>query len=439
MRPGGAVGYNDSRMPPRISLLLICASLACSSKPEPAATPADAARPQASGEATDSKALLAQVDQLSGQLKDRPKSFEVLAALGNLYYENNRFLDAVDSFRQALALSAPAESQAEALRKAGTRPAKDLPLECRRSGPGYGFEQIVAAARSLDAPHRLKCLDTAIEPALAVRARRANALYLVGNPDAALAEHRKLLEESPDYPESLFFVGAVTLEESRGDKKKLEEGKKYWRRLLAVAPDHSRADLVRKSLPRVDEMFAKPKEVASAGGLPPGHPVPGNHPPVGGNEPAAPMAPGGAPSDRTDPDAVAAVADAVKNTERTPELEQGLDKLTAQAEQLLDQDKFQEARDAIVRVMPMRPGDARTAAIMGGAMRGLGRTEMAERTLSVALKNDPRQPRALYEMGRLRASLGDKPGAGEAFRALQAADPGFARAHGVEEQLARLK
>ena len=119
--------------------------------------------------------------------------------------------------------------------------------------------------------------------------------------------------------------------------------------------------------------------------------------------------------------------------------EQGLDKLTAQAEQLLDQDKYQDARDAIVRVMPMRPGDARTAAILGGAMRGLGRTDMAERTLSVALRNDPRQPRALYEMGRLRASRGDKAGAGESFRALQAADPQFARAHGVAEQLARLK
>jgi tetratricopeptide (TPR) repeat protein len=426
-------------MIPRFSIAMMCAALGCSSKPEPAGGASDAGRPQALGDATDSKALLAQVDQLSGQFKDKPKTFEVLAALGNLYYENNRFLDAIDSFRQALELSAPAESQAAALRKSGTRPADDLPLECRRSGPGYGLEQILAAVRSLDAPHRLKCLETAVEPALLVRARRANALYLAGNPDAALAEHRKLLEQAPDYPESLFFVGAVTLEESRGDKKKLEEGKSYWKRLLAVAPDHPRADLVRKSLPKADEMFAKPKEVASAGGLPPGHPVPQSHPPVGGNDPAAPMAHSGPPSDRVDPNAVAAIADAVKNTERTPELEQGLDKLTTQAEQYLDENKFQEARDAIVRVMPMRPGDARTAAVMGGAMRGLGRTEMAERTLSVALRNDPRQPRALYEMGRLRASLGDKPGAGESFRALQAADPKFARAHGVDEQLARLK
>src|SRR5438270_9606864 len=214
----------------RIAILFLGATMACSSKPSSTAAPADAGSLPAPGEPVDSKALLAQVDQLSGQFKDKPKTFEVLAALGNLYYENNRFLDAIDSYRQALELSGPAESQAAALRKAGTKPANDLPLECRRSGPGYGIEQILVAAKSLDAPHRLKCLESAVEPALAVRARRANALYLVGNPDGALAEHRKLLEQYPDYPESLFFVGAVTLEESKGDKKQLGGGKKSWKR-----------------------------------------------------------------------------------------------------------------------------------------------------------------------------------------------------------------
>src|SRR3954471_19558309 len=117
----------------RIPRLVLCAAVACSSKPETAASPPDAAgAAQALGNVTNSKALLAQVDQLSGQLKDKPKTFEVLAALGNLYYENNRFLDAIDSFRQALDLSARAEGEVAALRKAGTKPAEDLPLECRR-------------------------------------------------------------------------------------------------------------------------------------------------------------------------------------------------------------------------------------------------------------------------------------------------------------------
>jgi len=120
-------------------------------------------------------------------------------------------------------------------------------------------------------------------------------------------------------------------------------------------------------------------------------------------------------------------------------LEKGLDDLTAQAERLLDQGKYQEARDAIVRVMPMRPSNARTAAILGGAMRGLGREAMAERTLSRALQVDPRQPRALYEMGRLLAARGDKAAAAEKLRAAQATDAKFAQSHGISGELTRLK
>jgi Flp pilus assembly protein TadD len=148
---------------------------------------------------------------------------------------------------------------------------------------------------------------------------------------------------------------------------------------------------------------------------------------------------GAGPEEQVDPNTMAQVADAVANTERTPELEKGLDKLTADAESLLDQGKYQEARDAMVRVMPMRPNDARTAAVMGAAMRGLGRYEMAERTLSHALQIDPRQPRALFEMGRLLAERGDKAAAADKLRAAQAADPQFARAHKIADELAQLR
>src|SRR5207248_294835 len=326
----------------------------------------------------------------------------------------------------------------------------------RRSGPAYGLEQIAQAARKLDAPHELRCLESSLQTAIDSRARRGDALYLSGNPDGALAEHRRVLAESRDYPESLFFVGAILLEQNGGDKAKLEEGKKYWRRLLAVAPDSPRASIVKESLPRADEIFAK-RPVAQgelpaghpdvAGQLPPGHPdlgaqLPEGHPSIGGSAPDAPMAHRGAtPEERPNvsPQELQAVAEAAQNTERTPELEKGLDELTVQAEALLDQGKYQEARDRIVRVMPMRPNDARTAAVMGGAMRGLGRDAMAERTLSRALQIDPRQPRALYEMGRLLASRGDKAAAAEKLRAAQAADPKFAQSHRLEQELARLK
>jgi Flp pilus assembly protein TadD len=393
----------------RCAAAVACAlALACSGKEAPRA--ADAG-PLANLDAKDPKALLAAVDQMQDQLKDKPKSFEVLCALGNLYYENGRYLDAVDAFRQALAISAPFEARAQDLRDRKVKPAKDLPLECRRSPQGYGLEQIAQAARKLDPASERRCLDSALQMAIEARARRGNALYLVGNPDGALAEHRRVLADSPDYPESLFFVGAILLEQSRGDKAKLEEGKKYWRWLLAVAPDSPRAALVKDSLPRADEIFA----------------------------PKAHRGPTLEERADVSPQELKAVAEAAHNTERTPELEKGLDELTAQAESLLDQGKYQEARDAIVRVMPMRPNDARTAAAMGGAMRGLGREQMAERALSRALEIDPKQPRALYEMGKLLAARGDKAGAAEKMRAARAADPKFAQSHGIAQELARLR
>jgi Flp pilus assembly protein TadD len=139
------------------------------------------------------------------------------------------------------------------------------------------------------------------------------------------------------------------------------------------------------------------------------------------------------------PEEMKNMAEAVENTQRTPELEKGLDELLAEGEKDLDQGKYQDARDAVVRVMPMRPNDARTAAALGGAMRGLGRNEMAQRTLSHALQLDPKQPRALYEMGKLLAQQGDKAGALENFQALRSADAKFASAHKVDDEIARLR
>ncbi|HEY5676915.1 MAG TPA: tetratricopeptide repeat protein, partial [Myxococcales bacterium] len=139
------------------------------------------------------------------------------------------------------------------------------------------------------------------------------------------------------------------------------------------------------------------------------------------------------------PEEMKNMQEAVENTQMTPELQKGLDELLTEGEKDLDQGKYQDARDAVVRVMPMRPNDARTSAAMGGAMRGLGRMEMARRTLEHALQLDPNQPRALYEMGKLQAQEGDKAAAAKTFAQLKSSDPKFARAHKVAEELAKLR
>ena len=396
----------------RLALAAVLSLVAC--KPSQR-TPPRAAAADAGPGTSDPRALMAEVDRLRDQLEDKPKSFEVLSALGTLYYQYGRYLEAVDTLRQAEEMAAPAEERADALRKRGVKPAADLPPECRRSGPDHGLAQIAAAAKKLDPPRELRCLDSALEMALADRARRGNSFYLIGNAGSALAEHRKVLERAPDYPESLFFVGAIQIEQSNGDKKMLAEGKKKWKRLLEVAPDSPRAPLVRDTLPKADELFkARPEgPAAQARAAPPS------------SEPTA--------------EEMKNVAEAVQNTERTPELEKGLDQLLSEGERDLDQGKYQEARDAVVRVMPMRPNDARAAAALGGAMRGLGRMEMARRTLARALELNPTQPRAVYEMARLQAQEGEKAAAAQTFAQLKSLDPQFASAHKVDEELAKLR
>src|SRR5438445_3070871 len=139
---------------------------------------------------------------------DYPTNFDLLSASGNLSFKNGRYLDAVDSLRQALVNYDAIEKRAQELRANKVKAAKELPLECRRSGPTYGLEQIAKAASKLDPARELRCLDSSLQPAIDARARRGDALYLVGNPDAALAEHRRVLAESLDYPETLLFVRA---------------------------------------------------------------------------------------------------------------------------------------------------------------------------------------------------------------------------------------
>jgi tetratricopeptide (TPR) repeat protein len=198
------------------------------------------------------------VDRLKNTLKDRPKASRRSPRLS--LFRQGRHLEAVDAYREAEELSAPLQETAAALRQKGVKPSADLPAECRRSGPEYGLALIASAAASLDPPHQLRCLESALEMGLGVSARRGNAFYLIGNPDSAMAEHRKVLARSKDYPESLFFVGAILLEQANGDKKRIAEGKKYWQRLLQVAPDSPRAATVRETLPRLEETFRRGPE-----------------------------------------------------------------------------------------------------------------------------------------------------------------------------------
>jgi tetratricopeptide (TPR) repeat protein len=193
-----------------------------------------------------------------------PQSFEALASLGHFLDENGRLLEAIDVFRQALALAAPLDAELRALEQRGVAPAAELPVACFAT-PGTGIAEIGAAARRL-APAQpgqaLRCLRVALAPLPELRARRADLLYMVGNPTLAQLEHQRVLQRNQDFPESLFFLGALLLEKGADDPAQAAEGRKLWERLLAVAPGHPRAATVRESLPKVSQLF--PRKAATA-------------------------------------------------------------------------------------------------------------------------------------------------------------------------------
>jgi Flp pilus assembly protein TadD len=111
----------------------------------------------------------------------------------------------------------------------------------------------------------------------------------------------------------------------------------------------------------------------------------------------------------------------------------------AQGEALLDQGNYADARGVLLQAMAMRPGDPQLAAALGGAMRGLGRIPMAERTLARALELDPRSPRANYEQAMLLAMKGDKAGAVARLQQLKSLDAAWAAKHNVDAELAKLR
>jgi Flp pilus assembly protein TadD len=124
--------------------------------------------------------------------------------------------------------------------------------------------------------------------------------------------------------------------------------------------------------------------------------------------------------------------DAVKNTERTPELQEGLAKLVLDAEEHLARRRFQEALDAYKRVMPFQPENGRVRAGMAWALVGLERQPMADRIWSVAVSGDPT---AVDQLGDALTAKGDKSGAKALWSKLASSAPSYADRSGLRGKL----
>ncbi len=78
--------------------------------------------PPVAADEVDSKKLLEKLDAMQDELKDRPKTAEIEYALGNLYYENARYPEAIDYYRQLLERSTAPLQRYLAARAHTTRP-----------------------------------------------------------------------------------------------------------------------------------------------------------------------------------------------------------------------------------------------------------------------------------------------------------------------------
>ena len=390
--------------------------------------------------------LLKQLDSMQG-LREREKTFEIASSLGKLYYTNGRPLDAIAYFFQA-------EEKAKALRELFLAQRKKLGKGAVPSvaEAKCGFEAetplesmgttVAERAKKGDTAGAVACARAALEPVLEVEAMRANALLLSGNAGHALKVYERVLEVAPSYADALFGRSALLYETQGDDLKSLKAAREGFEAFLKAHPDSPRAPLARK-LSRMADEAAKAggmkKWVASRAedrsirasklDLTPKQPMMAQGPMAGG--PAAhPMAGGG--DNTAAPHVSQETMDAMKNVERTPELEAQLTKTVEQGEELLAKGRYDEALAAYRQVMPLRP-DARVQAGLAWTLIGLGKPT-ADRVWGVAVGGNPA---AVDQLGETLKAKGDVKGAKALWTKLAESAPDYAAKTSLQAKLSQ--
>ncbi|HET9450706.1 MAG TPA: hypothetical protein VFO83_07495, partial [Aggregicoccus sp.] len=385
-------------------LLTLCVSTALAATPPPALPkdhpqvgqpaptgplPSDHPPVEGSGRpAPTAEQLLEQLDATPG-LREREKSFEIAASLGKLYFSNGRPKDAVPYFEQAEQKAKPVRALYLAQRqKLGQKPVPGA----QEAKCGFTEESTLAAmaqeasarAARKDVAGAAACARAALEPALAVQAMRASALVLAGDGKGALAAYEGVLAVAPTHEEALFGRSALLYETRGEDLAALKQAREGFEAFLKAHPRSPRTALARK-------LSQMAKETVEAGGRKQYLASRAEDRKVRLSQ-ALDEAPAAAPPAAAGADAPPAlsqeVMEAVRNTERTPELEARLQKLVEEGEEHLARGRYQEALGAYRQVMPLWPDNGRSRAGLAWALVGLERP-MAERVWGVAVSGDP--------------------------------------------------
>ncbi|RKH55374.1 hypothetical protein D7V93_23035 [Corallococcus llansteffanensis] len=349
--------------------------------------------------------LMKQLDSSEG-LREREKSFEIASSLGKLYYSNGRNPEALAYLSQAQAKADGVRSLFLASRKKlGKTPVATAEAANCGFTPGQALDAMEAVAQARakagDTAGAAACARAALSPALEVDVLRGNALYLHGDSPSALKAYERALEVEPKHEEALFGRSSLLFETQGENLQALKSAREGFDLLVAAHPDSQRAPMARQLSQRIEETVkaggrkkwlasrAEDRRVRLSQN-------------TAQNMAQNPALPPDAPRPLT-PEMV----DAVKNTERTPELEAGLNKLVEEGEEHLARGRYQEALANYTRVVPFQPENGRAKAGMAWALVGLGRP-MGARVWSVALQGDAG---AVEKLGDTLLAKGDAKGA----------------------------
>ena len=365
--------------------------------------------PTVDAEEMDGKKLLEKLDAMRDQLKDRPKTAEIEYALGNLYYENARYPEAIDYYRQLLERSAAPLLRYMAAR---SHPHKAVGPEQAGCPPSArpAFDQLIAIADTKAAAHdysaAVTCYQAALLPVIVAKTRRANAFFLIGNPDRAVQEHREALAIEPDFLDSLFFLGAILYETGDGDVAKLTQAADAWKKFLASGPDPDRSKLVKENLGRIDRALVNGGHIPSE----PGPPEPGSGP--GPIEPPPPP------------------------PELTPKQRHELELAVAEGERRNAKRDWTRSLAAFEKARKLDRADPRAATGAGIALLQLGKRLESEAAFRDALGRDPKNGQALYELGEVFFENEHFAGAARFWNQLLDRDPKTAAKYDVKARLA---
>ncbi|RKG90256.1 hypothetical protein D7V97_42240 [Corallococcus sp. CA053C] len=375
--------------------------------------------------------LMKQLDSSEG-LREREKSFEIASSLGRLYYSNGRNAEALAYLSQAQAKADGVRSLFLASRKKlGKTPVATAEAANCGFTPGQALDAMEAVAqaraKSGDTAGAAACARAALSAPLEVDVLRGNAFYLHGDTASALKAYERALEVEPKQEEALFGRASLLFETQGENLQALKTAREGFDLLVAAHPESQRAPMARQLSQRIEETVkagGRKKWLASRAA--------DRRVRLSQNAAQNPAQNPALPPDAPRP-LTPEMVDAVKNTERTPELEAGLTKLVEEGEEHLARGRYQEALANYTRVVPFQPENGRAKAGMAWALVGLGRP-MGARVWSVALQGDAG---AVEKLGDTLLAKGDAKGAKALWEKLAQDVPDYPNKAGLQAKLSQ--